>query len=105
MEVVQSSYQTQAFKTMEAIADVLENHNDLEIDFDGKALQISLSDGKQYLINFHGVTSQLWLSSPFSGAHHFEYKSEQWKSTRMNMDLNMLLETEFEKQLGYSVNL
>ena len=105
MEVVQSSYQAQAFKTMEAIADALENYDDLEIDFDGNALQIHLSDGKQYLINFHGVMNQLWLSSPFSGAHHFDYKDGQWKSTRMDINLNMLLETELEKQLGYSVDL
>jgi len=78
--------------------------DELEIDYDGKALQIYLQDGKQYLINFHGVTNQLWISSPFSGAHHFDYKDGSWQSTRMDINLNMLLKTEFKNQLGYNVD-
>ena len=104
MEVISPAYQVQASKTMESIADALEMQDKLEIDYDGKALQIHLPDGKQYLINFHGITNQLWLSSPFSGAHHFDYKEESWQSTRMDINLNMLLKIELKDQLGYSVD-
>lgn len=106
MKVISPSYQVQASKTMESIAGALEalDELDFEIDYDGKALEIYLSDGQQYLINFHGVTNQLWLSSPFSGAHHFDYKEENWQSTRMDINLKMLLKTEFKDQLGYRVD-
>ncbi|MBY0462004.1 MAG: iron donor protein CyaY [Alphaproteobacteria bacterium] len=104
MEIISPSYQTQASETMESIADMLETHYVLEIDYDGNALQIHLPDGKQYLINFHGITNQLWLSSPFSGAHHFDYKEGSWQSTRMDINLNTILKTEFQNQLGYSLD-
>ncbi|MBY0282145.1 MAG: iron donor protein CyaY [Alphaproteobacteria bacterium] len=104
MEVISPSYQAQAYKTMEFIADAIETQGELEIDYDGKALQIHLSDGRQYLINFHGITNQLWLSSPFSGAHHFDYKEGDWQSTRMDINLSTILKTEFQNQLGYRLD-
>ena len=51
-------------------------------------------------MSIHTPTSQIWLSSPVSGAHHFESKSPEsieWISTR---DANINLKQLIIKELG-----
>lgn len=57
-------------------------------------LIVILPNGKQYLINKHGVTHQIWVASPFTGAHHFAYTSGQWLCTRTNRELHSLIQEE-----------
>jgi CyaY protein len=47
-----------------------------------------------YQFNYHGVTDQVWLSSPVSGAHHFIFDSDLWRSTRYAETLQQILEKE-----------
>jgi frataxin len=47
-----------------------------------------------FQLNYHGVTDQIWLSSPISGAHHFTYSQELWISTRSGETLHHILEKE-----------
>lgn len=103
MEITNLSQQ--AFTTLDSLVEAFEKLDTIEVDYDGKILQICLPDGKQYLINFHGPSNQLWVSSPFSGAHHFEHKKGNWQSTRANIDLKSLLKLEFNNQIGYGVDL
>ena len=49
---------------------------------------------RPYLLNYHGVTHQIWLASPLTGAHHFRLQDGRWVSTRGTEDLITLLETE-----------
>lgn len=62
--------------------------HDLDPDFNGCELVITLSSGT-FQLNYHGVTDQIWFSSPLSGAHHFCAKDQSWVSTRNN-ELNLL---------------
>lgn len=71
--------------------------------FDEKGLEDSFLNGLElivkspsgtYQINYHGVTDQIWLSSPLTGAHHFEYKNDTWISTRSKQSLNEILFSE-----------
>jgi frataxin len=55
---------------------------DADVDLLGDVLTVTLSTGQQYVINKHGVTRQIWLSSPFTGAHHFLLSEGQWVCTR-----------------------
>ena len=61
---------------------------DLEADLIDGVLTIQDLDDKTYVISFHEPTSQIWYSSPLSGAHHFEVKSFNnktiFKDTRDN---------------------
>jgi len=43
----------------------------LELDYLGGILNIEIPPGKQYVINKHTPTRQIWLASPVSGAGHF----------------------------------
>lgn len=56
-----------------------------DVDLIGGVLTISLEARRgQYVINKHAPNRELWLSSPVSGAWHFDYDADAdaWLSTR-----------------------
>ncbi len=57
-----------------------ENNFD-DVDINGQELVLNNVKGT-YQINYHGVTQQIWVSTPVTGAHHFEYRDADWVSTR-----------------------
>ena len=65
-----------------------------DVDLFEDSLVINLPGGLQYLINKHGVTCQIWLSSPFTGAHHFKRKNDIWVHTRSDEQLEHFLQHE-----------
>jgi iron donor protein CyaY len=88
-----------ATKTFELILEAADNAG-FDSDIDGDSLTIR-QDGKIYLINYHGVTGQVWYSSPTSGAHHFAWNDNEWVSTRDDSELVDVL----RRELGLSVSL
>lgn len=58
--------------------------DDLDADLQGGILTIHVSDGGQFILNKNAPLRQLWLSSPVSGAAHFDYDEAAgiWLSTR-----------------------
>jgi frataxin len=94
IEIMDNFHQTSK-DALEESAAFFENawpHADVDLLED--VLTVTLPSGKQYLLNKHGVTRQIWLSSPFTGAHHFCQKEGHWKCTRTNIDLQELLSQE-----------
>ncbi len=67
---------------------------DADVDLLDGTLTVTLPKGRQYVINKHGVTRQIWVSSPFTGAHHFHMKNGHWRCTRTDMRLEDLLLNE-----------
>jgi len=88
-----------AHNLLEVISTKLEGVDELEVDFDGKILSIETATGQQYLLNFHGPTNQLWLSSPITGAHHFEWIDDTWRSTRSPETLLHILRNELNTEI------
>ena len=72
----------------------------LSVEFDGTYLHITAEE-KEYLIHWHNVQNQVWLSSPKSGAHHFEWSSDQRLCSTRNPTL--ILEQLLEQELGISL--
>lgn len=89
----------EACKTLNALFEQLEKAG-FDGECDGYSLAFDLPDGRPYLLNYHGVTQQIWLASPVTGAHHFRLREGRWLSTRARDDLITLLETE----LGVSLS-
>ena len=59
------------------LADMLEEadaRGELELELQGGILTITLESGKQFIVNKHAPTRQIWLSSPVSGGLHFMYE-------------------------------
>ena len=71
--------------------------DDVDSDLINGILTITLHNGQQYIINKHTPSQQIWLSSPFSGAHHFYYNQDisSWINTRNKCDLDKFVNSEF----------
>ncbi len=95
-----TSFKEKAQSTLDNIFSFVEsNYDDYEVDYEDENLKIeSLEDDSVYIISIHSPTSQIWLSSPKSGAHHFHLpsnNSKSWISTRdNNLELYDLLKKE-----------
>lgn len=88
-----SSLVTEAYKTLDTLFEKLEKAG-FDGECDGHSLAFDLPDGRPYLLNYHGVTNQIWLASPITGAHHFKLTEGRWVSTRSSDELVALLEIE-----------
>ena len=80
------NFQNLAKKTLDDIFNLADKKSqDFDVDFEGENLIIEINDST-FVLSIHNPTQQIWMSSPVSGAHHFEYKEEgsnyQWISTR-----------------------
>jgi frataxin len=90
-----SSFERLAGRTLETMFEALDaGLEDADVEFEGGILTIELADGGRYVINRHGPNRQIWLSSPKSGAWHFERRGEAWVSTRGSERLDALLGAE-----------
>ena len=70
----------------------------LDSDILDEILTITLPDKKQYVINKQSYTQQIWLSSPYSGAYHFDYdESKNAWLARKGEELRQLLSKELSK--------
>ena len=95
-------YKKKASDTLDDIFNLVESKFDnYEVDYEDENLRIDSLEGKgTFILSIHTPTSQIWLSSPISGAHHFESRSSEsveWISTR---DSNINLKQLIIKELG-----
>ncbi len=89
-----NDFHTLSNQTLEEVADFFESSwPNADVDLIDGTLTISVPNG-QYVINKHGVTHQIWVASPFTGAHHFHYKDQTWVCTRTAKPLKDFLSTE-----------
>ena len=95
-------FKKKASETLDDIFNLVESKFDnYEVDYEDENLRIDSLEGRgTFIVSIHSPTSQIWLSSPISGAHHFNSKSTQsveWISTR---DTNINLKQLLIKELG-----
>ena len=97
-------FKRKASETLDDIFNLVESKFDnYEVDYEDENLRIDSLEGKgTFVLSIHTPTSQVWLSSPLSGAHHFESKSPEsveWISTRdPNINLKQLIIKELEAE-------
>ena len=95
-------FKKKASETLDDIFNLVElKFDNYEVDYEDENLRIDSLEGKgTFVVSIHTPTSQIWLSSPISGAHHFESRSPEsieWISTR---DANINLKQLIIKELG-----
>ena len=93
------NFQNLAKKTLDEIFNLAEKKSqDFDVDFEGENLIIEINTST-FVLSIHNPTQQIWMSSPVSGAHHFEYKEagkeSKWISTRDN-SINLLDKLDME---------
>lgn len=84
MSLDEPRFATLADATLGRIADAVEDAigDTADVELQHGILTISLTGGRQYVINKHAPNRQIWLSSPVSGAVHFDWRDGDWISTR-----------------------
>lgn len=89
-----TTFERLANATLSAIHEAcLDQLPDADTELQGGILTITLPTG-QYVVNRHGPTQQVWLSSPVSGASHYAYQDGTWVSTRGGKRLEAVLTEE-----------
>ncbi|KJE91286.1 hypothetical protein CAOG_02445 [Capsaspora owczarzaki ATCC 30864] len=95
-----------------SLEETIDNAGDEVLDYDiieqSGVMTMAFGSKGTYVLNKQAPNQQMWLSSPASGPHRFDWSSTQqaWISTQ-NPKLNLLelLETEFASRIGLRVSL
>lgn len=102
-------FEALADETLERFMDAIDEAlgDEMDVDLESGILKIELDSGGQYVLNKHAPNRQIWMSSPVSGASHFDYDAEAhaWVSTRGGGYLIDILSAELEKAGGAPVDL
>lgn len=100
MALPDSAFLLLADATLNRLADMAEIADDegqLDIELAEGVLSISFPNGKQFIVNRHKPTQQVWLSSPLSGGLHFDYdEAEKAWLLEDGRRLDTLLKAELE---------
>jgi len=96
-----SKYISLANEILENISDSIEDidqEGNFDCELSDGILTIEIPSNKQYVINKHEASQQIWLSSPLSGAHRFSYidSKESWVS-RDELELYTMLQEELKE--------
>ena len=109
MALDEKRFQTLAADTLDRLLAAIEETcaDRAEVEFEGGILTVSPASGGQFVVNRHGPTRQIWLSSPQSGAWHFAWDegAAAWRSTRGKETLVEVLERDLAQALGQTVKL
>lgn len=71
--MLDTEFQKLAEKTLDKLADALDDDSCLDVEYQAGVITITIDSGKQFVINKHTPSQQIWLSSPISGGLHFPY--------------------------------
>ena len=105
----ESAFAALAEETLERLFDALDEAigADADVDFESGIVTIELEDGRQYVINKHSASQEIWVSSPVSGAAHYAFNLEAgtWVSTRGGEVLHATLGAELGAISGRTLTL
>ncbi len=88
----ESQFSTLADNTLTRLFDALEEVPEatFDVDLEEGILAIEMENGGEYVINKNAAMGQIWVSSPVSGAHHFDRDEDEgvWRTTRADGEGN-----------------
>lgn len=104
MSLSESRFHAVADELLQTVVEAVDTKigDTAEVDLIGGVLTIDLGPKGQYVVNKHAPNRELWLSSPVSGAWHFQYDADAdaWCSTR---DRATVMTAVLERELGVSL--
>ncbi|MEK9672845.1 MAG: iron donor protein CyaY [Rhodospirillaceae bacterium] len=105
----QSQFEQAADSLLEDLMDRIDDAlgDQMDVDLEGGILTIELDTGGQYVINKHGPNRQVWMSSPKSGATHYDFDGAAgvWACTRTGASLTEVLAGELASASGRAFDL
>ncbi|MCP5373762.1 MAG: iron donor protein CyaY [Hyphomicrobiales bacterium] len=107
MTLDESTFESLADTTLAHLFDTIDEvlGDQIDVDLEGGILTLELDSGGQYVINKHAPNRQIWVSSPKSGASHYDHRDGRWIGTRDGADLQTLLAAELAALTGTRVDL
>lgn len=104
MTLNDTTYAALADATLNRLAEMAESLDDdgqLDVELLSGVLTIELTDGRQFVVNRHAPSKQIWLSSPLSGALYFAYdEAEKAWALKDGTRLDTLLKAELLTLMG-----
>jgi frataxin len=81
----------------------MEEKHDISVELDSGVLSLTMPDDKEYIINKHTPSRQIWVSSPYSGAGYFEPSQAEFLPKRAPQSAGKTLfefiKTEFSEHI------
>ncbi len=71
-----------ALENLVKFAEELEDSYDVEVEYESGVITLTMPNKRQYVINKHTPSRQIWVSSPYSGAGYFEFRDNDWHAKR-----------------------
>jgi frataxin len=108
MAADESSFAIHADQALARLAEAIDQAlgDRLDVDLTGGVLTIDLETGGQYVINKHAPSRQIWMSSPRSGATHFDYRDQVgWVAAKTGAVLEKMLAEELSVASGTPIAL
>ena len=87
----ETQYHQLANPEMEKLTDdleALEEKCDISVEYDSGVLSVTMPDDREYIINKHTPSRQIWVSSPYTGASYFEHRDNGWLLKRSTTKLD-----------------
>jgi len=106
MSTDESRFASAADQLLNLMADTIDDvlGDDIDAELQGGILTLSLESGGQYVINKHAPNRQIWMSSPVSGATHYDFADGHWQSTRdPSARLPQVLAAELKAKFGADI--
>ena len=109
MSLSESAFETIASDVLEVLADQLDDMigEESDVELNAGILTVTTPDGSQFILNKHGPNRQIWVSSPVSGASHYDPNEDGsvWTAARDGADLLTLLAHDLSLKTGQAVTL
>lgn len=108
MSLDETRFHTLADEMLERMADSIDDAlgDKIDVDYEHGIVNMKLPDGAVYVINKHGPMRQIWMSSPVSGASHFDFTDDHWIATRPpHGELVAMVVSELKAKFGVAVGI
>ena len=109
MALDDSQFEQLASNTLDSLMEQIDEilGDILDVEMQNGILTLELDNGGQYVINKHLPNRQIWMSSPKSGATHYDYDGtqENWVSTRGGALFLSVLSEELTAISGQPITL
>lgn len=106
MALEEQKFERMAAQVLSRIAARLEEFDVLDVELHEGVLTIETELGKTFVLNKHAPLRQLWLSSPVSGASHYNFDEATgaWSGTRGGGPLAATLATDLAAAAGVTID-
>jgi len=104
---VDRTFQHSAEETLQSILNSIEllvddNSIDVDVSFEAGVLTIDCGSNGIFVLNKQAPNKQIWLASPISGPHRYNYNSSgEWANTRDGH----LLQNRLQREMEYIHNI